>query len=75
MPFKTKITCIGAGYVGGPTMAVIGRSKVRRVFWAKDLNPWISNAFRYMLSPRRMIQVWSAESACRAAACSACFFV
>ncbi len=23
MPFKTKITCIGAGYVGGPTMAVI----------------------------------------------------
>jgi UDPglucose 6-dehydrogenase len=23
MPFKTKILCIGAGYVGGPTMAVI----------------------------------------------------
>ncbi|MBO7501382.1 MAG: nucleotide sugar dehydrogenase, partial [Fibrobacterales bacterium] len=23
MSIKTKITCIGAGYVGGPTMAVI----------------------------------------------------
>ena len=23
MPFKKKILCIGAGYVGGPTMAMI----------------------------------------------------
>ena len=31
----------------GPTMAVISFSNVSRVLSAKDLKPWISNAFKY----------------------------
>ena len=31
----------------GPTMAVISWSKVRTVLSGKDLNPWISSAFKY----------------------------
>ena len=31
----------------GPTIAVISFSNVSRVFSAKDLKPWISNAFKY----------------------------
>ena len=46
----------------GPTMAVISRSKVRRVFSGKDLKPCISNAFKYKthylakISPRLRTQ-------------------
>ena len=31
----------------GPTMAVMSSPKVRTVLSGKDLNPWISNAFKY----------------------------
>ena len=35
----------------GPTMAVISSPKFKTVFSGKDLNPWISNAFRYTFPP------------------------
>ena len=31
----------------GPTMAVMSSPKVRTVLSGKDLNPWISSAFKY----------------------------
>ena len=39
----------------GPTMAVMSRSKVRRVLSGKDLKPWISSAFRYVGVPSLVI--------------------
>ena len=37
-----KILCMGAGYVGGPTMAVIAKMcpKVRMRFWNKQYHSW-----------------------------------
>jgi hypothetical protein len=34
----------------GPTIAVTSRLKVSRVLSGKDLNPWISSAFKYNIS-------------------------
>ena len=45
----------------GPTMAVISRSKVSRVFSGKDLKPWISNALKYKLITSTA--VWPATKA------------
>ena len=35
----------------GPTMAVMSSPKVSTVLSGKDLNPWISNALRYISTP------------------------
>ncbi len=39
MPFKREILCIGAGYVGGPTMAVIARKCPQYRVTVVDINP------------------------------------
>ena len=37
--FKNQITCIGAGYVGGPTMAVIAAKCPDSRVTVVDINP------------------------------------
>ncbi|MBW1682961.1 MAG: nucleotide sugar dehydrogenase, partial [Deltaproteobacteria bacterium] len=39
MPFEKKILCIGAGYVGGPTMAVIAAKCPQYKVTVVDINP------------------------------------
>lgn len=39
MSFEKKILCIGAGYVGGPTMAVIAQKCTRYAVTVVDINP------------------------------------
>jgi UDPglucose 6-dehydrogenase len=37
-PFMTNILCIGAGYVGGPTMAVIAKNCPQHKITLVDIN-------------------------------------
>ena len=39
MPFKKNILCIGAGYVGGPTMAMIAYKCPQYKITLVDINP------------------------------------
>jgi 3-hydroxyacyl-CoA dehydrogenase len=53
MPSPRKIVCLGAGYVGGPTMAVMALHNPDIQFYVTDQNEariaaWIAISSRYL---------------------------